>query len=173
MNNPHFFLAATFMLSLAAPGAEAAPLDGAYSGSWSYAGDRGERKSRHQAIETATENLNGFIRGRARGRLKERTTPPPTLNLQVGGGRLELYQGEHKISLRLGGEPVRVDRDGKSGMLSARRDGDRLIVESKGDNGNRTTTYALSSDKQLKVSVRITGKRLDQPIVYTSTYARR
>ena len=56
----------------------------------------------------------------------------------------------------------------------ARLHRDHLIVESKGDNGNRTTTYALSSDKEkLKVSVRMTGKRLDQPIVYNSTYARR
>ena len=152
----------------------AAPPGAAFTGTWTYVEDAQETKRRQAAIEAATQDLSVFVRGQARERLRTRTTPPPLLKLVVDGEQLELTRGAASMTLGLGGAPKTVEVDGDRAVLSARLEGDRIVVTSQGDNGERVSTYTLASDtKHLTVSVRLRGERLGQPIVYRETYVRR
>ena len=147
----------------------------AWTGVWTYMGDAGEQRQRQEAIETVTKSLPSFVRSKARKKLEERMQPPPELSLKVEGGNVELSRGGGKtMSLRIGAEPVTVEKDGKQAKASARIEGDKLIILTDGDKGQRRASYALSPDKnRLKVSVQMKGKRLSEPLAFHSTYLRK
>ncbi len=149
------------------------PGEQGFTGTWAYAGDDAEATRRKKAIEAATEGMAPFMRGKARERLGVSTSPPKILKIRVEGENLELARDGKLVSLRLGGPATTVER-AKKAEMSARRDGERLIVESKGENGEQVTTYTLSPDaKHLTASVRMRSEKLEKPLVYTSTFARK
>ncbi len=149
------------------------PSQSAFTGVWQYVEDTEEDERRQQAIEKATEDLSIFIRGTARGRLEEQTTPPREFKLAVNGETFRLTRDGKSVSLQFDAPPITVERDGKRGKLSIRSDGGRLVLLREGENGSRLTTYTLSSDaKQLTMSVRMRGARLSAPVAFKSTYKR-
>jgi hypothetical protein len=169
-------LGAALLATLApAAGARAAePSPAAFTGTWRHAGGRQEDEARRKAIEEATRDVPGFFRDKARRRLDERTAPPGTLTLRIEGERLALSRGGKTISLRLGGEPIALERDGERILLSARLDGNELVLLGKGDKGQSVTTYVLSPDgERLTSAVRMTGERLRGALRYRSTYRRK
>lgn len=170
-------LALALTLTVAATSVEAQESlpswDAFFNGVWVHAGDSKEEKERREAIEATTTGMSLFVRGTARKRLTERTTPAPELELRVAGDLLQLSRGDHKVSLRLDAKPVTIERDGRRGKMSARFDGERIIVVSEGENGMRATTYTLSPDRQrLTLSVRMSGERLPEPLSFQATYRR-
>lgn len=169
--------AATIIIfsSIAAPGAlgAAGPTGSEFDGVWRHAPDPKAAELRRASIEAATEDLSAFIRGTARDRLDERTTPPRALKLAVRGDQVEISRDGKSVSLRLDAKPITMERNGQRGALSVRLDGGRIVLESEGERGRRTTTYELSSDgRRLTMSVRMIGDKLRAPIVYRSTYRR-
>ncbi len=169
-------LALTFTVAATSVEAQDTPPSQAafFNGVWVHAGDREEEEERRKAIETTVNRLSVFVRGTARQRLTERTTPAPELELGVEGERLQLSSGEERVSLRLGARPVTIERDRRRGDMSARFDGQRLIVVSEREDGKRETTYTLSPDRQrLTLSVRLSGERLPGPLGFQATYRRK
>lgn len=168
---------AAVLLGLLCPPAAAQggpPAQVAFTGVWRLAADAQEERRRLQAIELATADLSFLIRGTARERLGTRTAPPPELRLEVEGDRLTLSRGGKSLSLRLGGAPVTMAKEGKQGTVSARREGATIVVESNGDNGKMVTSFGLSPDgRRLTRTLRIASERLSRPLVYSSTYLRR
>jgi len=145
-----------------------------WSGVWLHTADGQEQQQRRKAIEVATQDMSTLFRGTARKRLDERTAPPRELTLAVEGDRLELSRDGNTIALRLGAKPVTVESNGQRGALSARCDGDRIIVKAKGDGGGRLTTYTLSPDgRQLMLSVRVINERLAGPLSFHSSFRRK
>ncbi|MBK6689860.1 MAG: hypothetical protein IPG45_35675 [Deltaproteobacteria bacterium] len=166
------FVAGVVSMATTAAAADGAP--SAFQGVWRHSPGAQEEQLRVQAIETATKDLGLLVRDRARQRLNERTTPASELKLLLEGDRLEISRQGNSLVLRLGAEPILVQRDGDEGRLSARVDGQTIVVTSQDEQGSRVTTYALSPDgKQLTLSVRLTGSRLSSPLIYRSTYVRK
>jgi hypothetical protein len=146
------------------------------TGHWSLAETDEEKEQRAEAIDQATRNMRPAMkRSRARGRLTERTSPPPTLILEVDDTMVTLGAGERAIELELGGAPIEVSAEasGTNGkaQLSAKREGESLIVMAEAGNGGRTTTYSANGDS-LTMEVSMSGNQLPAPIEYVTTYAR-
>ncbi|MGF1508426.1 MAG: hypothetical protein ACFB9M_02875 [Myxococcota bacterium] len=162
------------VLGLAVADARASESDRhALSGVWEYDGDGPQEEARKQAVESATKDMSRLVRGKARRRLDARTTPPRKLKIDLEDNRLQISRDGGSVSLELGAEPVVVEKDGTQGALSARLDGEELVVVSEAEKAKRITTYALTPDHdQLTVSVHMTGERLPAPLNYETTYRR-
>ena len=144
-----------------------------FSGLWRYAGDAQEDQLRRRAIAAATKDMPSYIRKRARRHLEKQTVPPRELKLAVTDLRFEATGRGDKVSLQFDAAAVAVEKNWGRGKVSVRFDGDQILFLAEGETGTRLTTYQLSPDqKRLTVSVRITGRRLSDPLVFQSTYER-
>lgn len=140
------------------------------TGTWRHQGGDAERERRENAIDRATESMGMFTQGPARGRLREATTPARELRFTENGDRVTLRSGDRDVTLTVGGPAVRGDR----GTIQARRQGGRLVVVARGENGARRTTYRLSEDgRRLTLDVHMTSDRLSEAVRYRVTYVRR
>jgi hypothetical protein len=110
-------------------------------------------------------------RGRARGRLAERTTPPERLTIELDGSTVTLTSGGRELDLEIGGSPIEVSGDQGKALLSATMEGDELIVTADGGKGERTTRYRADGDR-LSVEVTMTGAMLAAPLTYVAAYTR-
>ena len=152
-------------------GARAAEPSPQLAGSWRAAETADEKKERLQAIDEATRRLRAFQQSMARSRLSERTSPRPSLILEIEGPKVTIASGDRRLELELGGSPIEVSGNQGKARVSARMEGPRLIVVSRGGNGTRTTAYHADGD-HLSVEVTMTGSRLAGPLEYVATYAR-
>jgi hypothetical protein len=139
------------------------------AGRWRAAETEDQKKQRLQAIDDATEGMGRFRRGKARGRLAERTSPPPSLIIEIEGSRVAMGSGDRRLELELGGPPIEVSGDSGKAQLSAKMEGERLIVEARSGNGGRTTTYR-AAEGLLSMEVAMKGERLAGPLEYVTTY---
>jgi hypothetical protein len=142
-----------------------------WTGHWRAAETEDEKKQRLQAIDEVTEDMGRFKRGKARGRLKKRTTPSPVLMIEIKDSILTIGSEDHKLKFELGGSPIEISGDDGKSQVSAHIEGELLIVVAKTDKGERTTTYR-ASDAGLSLEVTITGDKLDSPLKYVTTYTR-
>jgi hypothetical protein len=117
----------------------------------------------------------GFlIRGRARERLREATTPVQDLNVHDEGDRVTVAMRGHRITLTTDGSPKPVSGEHGAGTIYARRQDGQLVVTARGESGARTTVYRLSDDgRRLILDVRMAGETLPEPLRYQVTYIRR
>jgi hypothetical protein len=143
----------------------------ALSGRWRLVATDEEETQRLEAIDRATAGMGGFMRGRARSRLAERTSPPGTLFIEIGGPDVTIVAGDRRLQLRLGNDPIEVSGDDGRALMSAAIEDDQLVVLARGDSGERTTTYRVDGDR-LSVEVVMTGSRLGHPLTYVATYDR-
>ncbi len=167
---PHALFTTLALLLAVAP----ATAQGGLAGTWQYAGGGDENARREAAIETATEELGRMIRGRARERLGQRTTPAPRLQIALDGDAVTLTGANGTLALTIGGPTVSVSGANGGGQARATRRGGHLVVTLRGDNGVQTTTYRPSDDgTRLVLQVQMTGERLSTPLRYRLTYRRR
>jgi hypothetical protein len=138
-------------------------------GTWTYAGNKEEKRARVSAIEAATKELNMFKRGTARGRLIASTEPAPRIDIPFGGKELRLDRGGESVRLPLDKSPIRVKGDDGEAVLRARRDGEKVVVVSKTGRAERTITYAREGAK-LVLSVKLKLVALSKPVHYKLTY---
>ena len=146
---------------------------GTLAGSWRYAGGGEENARREAAIEASTEELSRMIRGRARSRLGERTTPAPRIQIAQSGDAVTLTGPNGSLALTVGGPAVTVSGEGGGGQARATRRDGHLVVTIRGDGGVQTTTYRLSEDgRRLVLHVQMTGERLSVPLRFRLSYRR-
>ena len=143
----------------------------ALAGRWELAGTSDEEKQRLQAIDSATEHFPRFKRGRARDMLAGRTAPPQSLTISLEGSTVTIGSAGRELELELGGPPIEASGDQGKAQVSARMEGEQLIVEADGGKGVRTSEYRADGDR-LSVEVTMTGARLAEPLNYVSTYER-
>ena len=164
-------LAALGVVLLFAGGAFAIESSDSVAGSWHLDTSGDHERQRLDAIDDATEHLRSIKRGKARGRLAERTTPPEQLAIELEGPKVTMTSGGRDLELELGGPPVEVSGDQGKAMLGATMEGDELIVTADGGNGIRTTRYRANGD-HLSVEVTMTAAMLAGPLTYETTYTR-
>jgi len=141
------------------------------AGGWHAAETADERKQRLEAIDEVTDDLGRLKRGKARSRLADRTSPPPSLVIEMKGPRVTIVTGDDRLELELGGSPIEVSESDAKAQVSARMECERLIVVALSDNGERTTTYRADEDG-LSMEVVLTSASIAGPLRYTTTYAR-
>jgi hypothetical protein len=141
------------------------------AGSWRAAETAAEEKQRLQAIDGVTEEMGRFRRGKARGRLAERTSPPPSLMIEIKGSKVTIASGDRRLELELGGSPIEVSGSEETAQASAKMECERLIVVTRSDEGERTTTYRADGTG-LSMEVIMKDDRLVGPLKYVATYAR-
>jgi len=152
----------------------APPVNPKLAGEWQYAGDKKEQAQRLAAIEKVTENIGTFVRGRARSKLREQTTPSPRLTIKVNEDRIALYRENKNTELKLGGKPKKVQGPQGKVLLNAVTRGNGFAIVSKTEKGARTSVYSVSEDgTRLTVAVSMSGERLKTPLAYSTTYQRK
>ena len=139
------------------------------AGHWRMAETEDEKKQRLQAIDEATERMGRFRRGKARSRLSERTAPRDFILIEVEGSKVTIGSEDRQLELELGGPPIEVSGNDGKAQLSARMEGERLIVEARSGNGGRTTEYR-AAEGLLSMEVAMKGERLAGPLEYVTTY---
>ena len=166
---PALVPAAITIFGLAGLGAAGTP---DLNGTWTYAGGPVEERARLAAIDKVTASMRGFMKGKARGKLKERTAPPKTVRIQIEASNLTLRgQGGKTLSLEMGAAPIEIEGPNGRAKVSAKAIPDGFVVVDQSDKGDRTTTYRLAQEALL-VSVRMTGDRLDGPLDYRMSFRR-
>jgi hypothetical protein len=139
------------------------------AGRWRVAETADEKDRRLQAIDEVTEDLGRFKRGKARSRLAERTSPPPTVMIAFMNSSVTITSGDRRLELELGGDPIEVSGDEGTMQMSAKMEGERLIVMARGDKAERTTSYRTDGTG-LSMEVTLTNDNLAGPLKYITTY---
>jgi hypothetical protein len=158
-------------LLLTTGGAHAAEPSSPLTGRWRAAETADERQQRLEAIDEATAHFGGFRRGKARDMLAERTSPPQSLTIEIEGSTVTIGSADHELELELGAAPIEASGDQGKAQLSARMEGEQLIVVADGGKGGRTTAYRADEDA-MSVEVTMTGANLAAPLTYVATYVR-
>jgi pimeloyl-ACP methyl ester carboxylesterase len=141
------------------------------AGHWLSAETADEKKQRQQAIDEATDGLGRFMRGRARDRLFERTTPPKNLVIEIEGSKVTIVSGDGRLELEAGGAPIEVSGSDGKAQISAKIKGPQLIVAAITSKAERTIIYN-TKEQNLLVEVTMKVAELSKPLKYVSTYSR-
>lgn len=145
----------------------------ALHGEWAPAETDAEKTKRAAAIEKAAEAFPGFVRGRAKGALMEKTGATDSFSVAVDGAKLTLTRRGRSTELVIGGAPQTIEAEGKKGKMSAREVGGQLVMKVESPKGVRVTTYELLDSKRLRLKVRMSGGRLKTPLEYAQSYRRK
>jgi hypothetical protein len=141
------------------------------AGHWRAAETDDEKEQRLGAIERVTEDMGRFKRGKARGRLADRTSPPPRLTIDFEGSQVTIITGGQELVLELGAAPVEISDRDESTRVSAEMVGERLVVVADSEDGARTSTYSAEGD-HLSKEVVLNSNRLADELTFTTTYKR-
>jgi hypothetical protein len=158
-------------LGLLTGGALASDAPNPLEGQWDLAETADEKSRRMESIDEATKGMRSMQRNMARDMLKERTSPPENLLIDIEGALVTIGSGDKAMELELDGEPISVPGSDGKAKVSATMDGDKLIVTADTGKGGRTTSYRADGDR-LTVDVSMTGGRIDGPVEYSTTYVK-
>jgi len=94
--------------------------------------------------------------------------------IELPGDKISVKLGENEAVPTAPGKAEKVERDGRSGMLTQRLSGKKLEILLENDDGSIRNVLELSADgKTLVRDVTVTSKRLGQPVHYKLSYARK
>jgi hypothetical protein len=140
-------------------------------GDWHAAETADEKKQRLQAIDEVTKGLGRVRQSRARSRIAERTSPLPNLIIEFEKSQVAITSGDRRLELKLGSSPIEVSGGQGKAQVSAKIEGEQLIVFANGDKGERTTIYRADGSG-LSMEVTMSADYLAGPLKYKTTYVR-
>mgnify|MGYP000453744916 CR=1 FL=1 len=148
-----------------------------FNGKYRYVGGDRQRKALEQAIETAAEQLNVVIRKIGRKRLTETNPIDPSLEIIVTADKVKTifsksgFDAECKVD---GPTISYTNKKGKKLKVRVRRSKNKLVQSIADSDGVKTTVFVLSKDRsRLTVHHKVTADRLDSPMTYKLSYARK
>lgn len=151
---------------------------GRISGTYRYVGGEEEVRAVEQAIDEVVDQMNVFIRGIARRRLRAPNLPTNELRITLEDGQIRVVRtGQPEIAAPQSGERVawRNPRNGNELQVAHRVNSDGVLEQSLvGDNGVSTNSFIPSTDG-LRLSIRtvIRAEKLPAPIRFSTTYRRK
>ena len=146
-------------------------------GTYRFAGGKKEVREVERAIDEAVDEMNVFIRGIARRRLKEPNLPTDELRIALGGDTITVSRtGQPAISAPATGKrvPWRNPRNGNELEVSHRiTPAGALEQKLIGDRGVSTNVFAVSADGKLSMKTTVSADKLPSAIRFTTTYLRK
>jgi len=126
------------------------------------------------AIEAAVAKMNFIKRPIARSRLKKTNEAHRRVQIDIGGDQISVaFDGRKPVQMPADGSTIRWTReDGETFDVNAAWDGNRLVQTFRAEDGTRANAFSASADGRLTMQVTLTSPQLDQPLVYTLTFAR-
>lgn len=152
---------------------ELLPLRGTYR----FAGGQEETQEIERAIDEAVDEMNVFIRGIARRRLREPNLPTDELRISLGSDTITVARtGQPKVSAPATGKrvPWRNPRNGNELEVSHRITPDGALEQKLiGDRGVSTNVFTISADGKLSMRTTVTADKLPSTLRFTTTYVRK
>lgn len=144
------------------------------TGTFRFAGDRGEEAARRAAIDRGIGGLFFAIRGIARSRLSNGTKIDPWVSFAFDADRIRVrVPSAPEAAAPDGGAPVDLVSDGERVKLSHVASSSRVTQTFVASEGKRVNEWVMSSDgSTLSVRVTVSSSQLTAPVVYTLTYKR-
>jgi hypothetical protein len=165
--------APALLLALIACGAVAAHAE-APSLQGTYLNEQQSAKTIESAIETTVAKMNFIKRPIARSRLKKTNSAHRRVEIRIGSSEISVaFDGNKPVQMPADGSTIRWTReDGETFDVNAAWDGERLVQTFKAEDGARANAFSVGADGRLNMVVTLTSPQLDQPLVYTLTFAR-
>lgn len=146
-------------------------------GVYHFVGGPEEVRQVERAIDEAVDEMNVFIRGIARRRLKEPNLPTDELRIFIQDGAITVARtGQPSISAPANGNRVtwKNPRNGNELRVAHRISADGALEQNLvGDRGVSTNVFTLSEDGQLSMKTTVESEKLPSAIRFTTTYARK
>jgi len=148
-----------------------------FVGAYSYVGGEREIKALDRAIEEVVDQMNFFIRGIARRRLRAPNLPSKEVSVFVEHGQIRIERpGQPEVSAPADGRPItwRHPTDGDVFRVSHGVDDEGALYQRfEGERSVSRNRFVLGRDKQrLTIHTVITADRLPAPLRFKMTYAR-
>jgi hypothetical protein len=139
-----------------------------------YVNEQQSAKAIESAIETTVAKMNFIKRPIARSRLKKTNSAHQRVAIRIGTSEISVaFDGNKPVQMPADGSTIRWTReDGETFDVNAAWDGERLVQTFKAEDGARANAFSVGADGRLQMVVTITSPQLDQPLVYTLTFAR-
>jgi hypothetical protein len=139
-----------------------------------YLNEQQSARTIEDAIETSVARMNFIKRPIARSRLKKTNSAHQRVEIRIGGDQISVaFDGNKPVQMPADGSTIRWTReDGETFDVNAAWDGDRLVQTFKAEDGARANSFSVGADGRLQMVVTLTSPQLDQPLVYTLTFAR-
>lgn len=146
-------------------------------GVYRFAGGPSESREVERAIDDAVDEMNVFVRGIARRRLKEPNLPTEELRIVLEEDRITV--------VRTGQPPISAPADGKPVTWRNPKHGNELQVTHRvtsvgalqqvlvGERGVSTNLFVISDDGRLRVRTTIEADLLPSTVRFSATYARK
>lgn len=167
-------LACAGVLALVAHAWAREPVD--FAGNYKWSGGTNDTQALAQEVARVADTLPLIIRPLARYRMSETFTPCEQISITVTNADIVFSQTNMtSIATRLGGEPVRWEREPGTFCLATftRTDDGRLRQFLREADGTRETIFTLAPDgKEMTVDITIHSKRLDTPVHFLLHYRR-
>lgn len=146
-------------------------------GTYRFVGGQEEVRKVERAIDKAVDEMNVFIRGIARRRLKEPNLPTDELRISLTDGAITVARtGQPAISAPATGERItwRNPTNGNELEVTHRITKEGALEQKLiGDRGTSRNVFGLRKDRQVEMKTTITADKLPSTIRFATTYARK
>ncbi len=149
-----------------------------FAGTYRYVGGDEEIEALDRAIDQVVSQMNFFIRGIARRRLRAPNLPSKELGVFLEKGQIRIDRpGQPEVSAPADGKPItwRHPSDGDVFRVSHGIDDQGALYQRfEGERSVSLNRFILSeSDKRVTIHTVITADRLPAPLRFKMTYERR
>jgi hypothetical protein len=173
-------LTAGLAVCCSAPSAAADPPESAiqqFVGTYTYVGGDAEIEALDRAIDEVVDQMNFFIRGIARRRLRAPNLPSKEVGVFVENGQIRIERPEHpEVSAPQDGRTItwRHPSDGDVFQVSHGIDDEGVLYQRfEGERSVSRNRFVLGSDeKRLTIHTVIAADRLPAPLRFKMTYRR-
>jgi hypothetical protein len=148
-----------------------------FAGTYGYVGGETEIKALDQAIDEVVDQMNFFIRGIARRRLRAPNLPSKKVSVFIERGQIRINRpGQPEVSAPADGKPItwRHPTDGDVFQVSHGIDDEGVLYQRfEGERSVSRNRFVLSEDdRHLTIHTVITADRLPAPLRFKMTYER-
>ncbi len=146
-----------------------------FVGTWKHVGGADEQRAADAAVIEATEEMNGLIRGIARGKLEDTVHIDTSITFSVKSGVVTIARSERTQPFAAPADGTRFATTtdaGDDAQASLRIEGNTMITKVETDKGGGERTYAIGADGRLEISARTFSPRLPNDVVFSMHYAR-
>lgn len=148
-----------------------------YVGTYRYVGGDKEIEALDQAIDDVVSQMNFFIRGIARRRLRKPNMPSKKVTIAIENGEIVIDRpGQPEVSAPADGKPITWRHPDDGEVFEVRHGIDEkgvLYQRFKSDRSVSRNEFVLGEDgKTLTIHTEITADRLPAPLRFDMTYRR-